>query len=524
VPQCSKKLGLVCKNATRDPFVNYFSTFRHIESLFELLQAARIECLALIIRMYQPVGTLKFFKLHLRVPFLLLALLEFCICVIAVYVAVYVRFNGRGITEVVHLESPIVTSIIFGVVMPTTMMAMGLYQSRFRGGIMGVFLRSIIGFLCGAAFLALLYYLFPQLYLGRGAFGLALLIAFFMVGTIRPIFFYYVDRDILKVRVLVLGAGQYAASISDRLRRRVDRRGFKIVGYVPAGNVVADTIDAELLKPIDNTSLLELCRENQIDEVVVAVDDRRGHVPMEELLSCRLHGFDVIDVLGFFEREQGKLPLDLLRPEWLVFSDGFARSGFQDFTKRLFDVVASLLILAITWPFMVAAYIAIKLEDGKDAPVFYQQTRVGYLGKPFGVLKFRSMTTNAEKDGVAQWATKNDSRVTRTGNIMRTTRIDELPQIINVLKGDMSFVGPRPERPEFVEQLSKEIKFYDERHAVKPGITGWAQVSYPYGASKKDSEQKQEFDLYYIKNHTLFLDSLILLQTAEVVLFGKGAR
>jgi len=439
------------------------------------------------------VGTLKFFKLHLRVPFLLLALLEFFICVIAVYVAVYVRFNGRGITEVVHLESPIVTSVIFGLVMPTTMMAMGLYQSRFRGGIMGVFLRSVIGFLCGAAFLALLYYLFPQLYLGRGAFGLALLIAFFMVGTIRPIFFYYVDKDILKVRVLVFGAGEYAASISNRLRRRVDRRGFKVVGYVQAGNEHDDSIDASKLMNLDE-------------------------------LSCRLHGFDVIDVLGFFEREQGKLPLELLRPEWLVFSDGFARSGFQDLTKRLFDILASLAILSITWPFMVAAYIAIRLEDGADAPIFYQQTRVGYLGKPFGVLKFRSMTTNAEKDGVAQWATKNDSRVTRTGNIMRKTRIDELPQIINVLKGDMSFVGPRPERPEFVEELSKEIKFYDERHAVKPGITGWAQVSYPYGASMKDSEQKQEFDLYYIKNHTLFLDSLILLQTAEVVLFGKGAR
>ncbi len=469
-------------------------------------------------------GTLKFFNLHLRVPFLLLALLEFFICVIAVYVAVYVRFNGRGLTEVVHLQSPIVTSVIFGVVMPTTMMAMGLYQSRFRGGIMGVFLRSVIGFLCGAAFLALVYYLFPQLYLGRGVFGLALLIAFFMVGTIRPIFFYYVDRDILKSRVLILGAGTNAASISSRLRRRVDRRGFKIIAYVNTGEKASDSIDSSLVLQQKDISLLEYCEEAQIDEIVVAVDDRRGQVPMEELLSCRLHGFDVIDVLGFFEREQGKLPLDLLRPEWLVFSDGFARSGFQDLTKRLFDILASAAILAITWPFMVLAIIAIKLEDGWDAPIFYQQTRVGYLGKTFGVLKFRSMTTNAEKDGVAQWATKNDSRVTRTGGIMRTTRIDELPQIINVLKGDMSFVGPRPERPEFVEQLSKEIKFYDERHAVKPGITGWAQVSYPYGASKKDSEQKQEFDLYYIKNHTLFLDSLILLQTAEVVLFGKGAR
>lgn len=470
------------------------------------------------------VGTFKFFKLHLRVPFLLLALLEFFICVIAVYVAVYVRFNGQGLTEVVHLESPVVTSILFGLVMPTTMMAMGLYQSRFRGGVLGVFLRSVIGFLCGAAALALLYYLIPSLYLGRGVFGLALLIAFFMVGTIRPIFFYYVDRDIMKIRVLVLGAGDRAASITSRLRRRVDRRGFRIAGYVPTSDRLADSLDKDQILDIDHHSLLDYCKSNAIDEIVVAVQERRGHVPMEDLLACRMNGIDVIDILHFFEREQGKLPLDLLRADWLVYSDGFARTGVQDLTKRLFDIVASLLIISITWPFMVFALIAIKLEDGLDAPVFYQQTRVGFLGKPFGVLKFRSMSINAEKDGVAQWATKNDSRVTRAGGIMRKTRIDELPQIINVLRGDMSFVGPRPERPAFVEQLSKEIKFYDARHAVKPGITGWAQVSYPYGASTEDSQHKQEFDLYYIKNHTLFLDTLILLQTAEVVLFGKGAR
>jgi len=470
------------------------------------------------------VGTFKFFKLHLRVPFLLLAFLEFFICVTAVYVAVYVRFDGQGLTEVEHVQSPIVTSILFGIVMPMTMMAMGLYQSRFRGGVMGVFLRSVIGFVCGAALLALLYYVIPSLYLGRGVFGLALLIAFFMVGTIRPIFFYYVDRDILKVRVLVLGGGRRAASISQRLRRRVDRRGFRIVGYIPMPTDDTSTLQDVNFLSLQDKSLLDLCLEENIDEVVVAVDERRGGAFMPELLDCRLHGIEVTDILGFFEREQGKLPLNLLRPDWLVFSDGFARSNLQDLCKRVFDIVASVLIIAITWPFIVLAFLAIKLEDGVAAPVFYQQTRVGFLGKTFGVLKFRSMSINAEKDGVAQWATKNDTRVTRVGNIIRKARVDELPQILNVLRGDMSFVGPRPERPEFVAELGQTIKFYHERHAVKPGITGWAQVSYPYGASQVDSEQKQEFDLYYIKNHTLFLDTLILLQTAEVVLFGKGAR
>ncbi len=461
--------------------------------------------------------------MHLRVPFLLLALLEFCICVAAVYVAVYVRFD-RTLTDVVHIRSPILSSTLFGLVMPITMMAMGLYQSRFRGGVLGVFLRSVIGFAGGAVILALLYYIVPSLYLGRGVFGLAILIAFFMVGTLRPLFFHYVDRDLMKLRVLVLGSGDKAASIGRRLRRKVDRRGFRIVGYVPLATDVTTAIDSAKLIELGDQRLLDYCIEHDVDEIVVAADERRGGIPLEQLLEVKLHGLDVIDLLSFFEREQGKLPLEILRPDWLIYSDGFERGAMRDVMKRLFDVVASLLILLVTWPFMVACAIAIRLEDGKGAPIFYKQTRVGYLGKPFEVLKFRSMSVNAESAGGAQWATTGDSRVTRTGEVIRKTRIDELPQILNVLRGDMSFVGPRPERPHFVEQLNEEIPYYRERHAVKPGITGWAQVCYPYGASIKDSVQKQEFDLYYIKNHTIFLDMLILCQTAEVVLFGKGAR
>ena len=469
-------------------------------------------------------GTFKLFKMHLRVPFLLLALIEFCVCVAAVYVAVYVRFDGKHPTAIESINSPVLTSVLFGMVMPVTMMAMGLYQSRFRGGILGVFLRSIIGFICGAAVLALLYYLIPSLYLGRGVFALAIIIAFFMVGTIRPMFFYYVDKDILKIRVLVLGAGEKASSIQRRLRRRVDRRGFRIVGYVPLTTDKSIEVDAAQVVDLDQKTLLEYCTQATVDEIVVAADERRRGMPLDQLLECKLFGIDVLDLLSFFEREQGKLPLDILRPDWLIYSDGFEKGAVRDVSKRVFDIIASLLILSFTWPFMLVAILAIKIEDGWQAPVFYGQIRVGYLGSPFEVLKFRSMSVNAEKDGVAKWATKNDSRVTRAGQIMRTTRIDELPQILNVLRGDMSFVGPRPERPHFVTALTEHIPYYQERHAVKPGITGWAQVCYPYGASMSDSVQKQEFDLYYIKNHTIFLDMLILAQTAEVVLFGKGAR
>jgi len=470
------------------------------------------------------VGTFKFFKLHLRVPFLILAFLEFCICVGAVFIAGYVRFDGSQITEIQSISSPVATSVLFGLVMPTTMMAMGLYQSRFRGGIIGVFLRSVIGFICGAAILALLYYVIPPLKLGRGVFALAIIIAFFMVGTIRPLFFYYVDRDILKIRVLILGAGEKAGSITRRLRRRVDRRGFRVVGYAPLPTDRGMGLDSSLLVDIKDGSLLDFAIANQVDEIVVAADERRGALPLEQLLECKLHGLDVIDLLSFFEREQGKLPLDILRPDWLIYSDGFERGAFRDILKRTFDIVASMFIILITWPFMLLAAIGIKIEDGLSAPIIYRQVRVGYLGKPFEVLKFRSMTTDAEQSGGAQWAVENDARVTKVGQFIRNTRIDELPQILNVLTGAMSFVGPRPERPHFVEQLNETIPYYRERHAVKPGITGWAQVCYPYGASLKDSVQKQEFDLYYIKNHTIFLDMLILCQTAEVVLFGKGAR
>ena len=245
----------------------------------------------------------------------MLAVVEFCICVLAVFIAINVRFDGYQIESLPGITSPVATTLLFALVMPTTMMAMGLYQSRFRGGIIGVFLRSVIGFLCGAVILALLYYLIPPLKLGRGVFALSILIAFFMVGTIRPLFFYYVDRDVLKIRSLVLGAGEKASSISRRLRRRVDRRGFRIVGYVPLNKDAGVRLDDSLLIDLNGSSLRDYATKNNIDEIVVAADERRASLPQDQLLDCKMHGLDVIDLLSFFEREQGKLPLDILRPD-----------------------------------------------------------------------------------------------------------------------------------------------------------------------------------------------------------------
>ena len=294
------------------------------------------------------------------------------------------------------------------------------------------------------------------------------------------------------------------------------------MGFVPAG------AEASLIPPerrLDPSGgLLALARAHGVDEIVVGADDRRGSLPMSDLLECRLAGIQVTDLATFFEREAGKIKLGIVDPSWLVFSDGFDRRQWRQVTKRAFDMAASTILLLLAAPLMLLTALAIWLESGFKGPIIYRQERVGEGGCVFTVLKFRSMRTDAEKDGKAVWAQKDDDRITTVGRVIRKLRIDELPQVFNVLRGDMSFVGPRPERPCFVADLSKQIPYFGLRHCVKPGITGWAQLRYAYGASVEDSAEKLKFDLYYAKNHSLVFDLMILMQTVEVVLFGKGAR
>jgi sugar transferase (PEP-CTERM system associated) len=261
-----------------------------------------------------------------------------------------------------------------------------------------------------------------------------------------------------------------------------------------------------------------------VDEIVVAPDCRRGSLPLDELMACRLRGVHVNELNVFLEKQTGCANIDTLSPSWVVFDSGFSRGVVRSASKRAFDIAASLLLLFLALPLMLVTALLIKSESGFGGPIFYMQERVGEGGKTFRVIKFRSMHADAERDGVARWATSGDDRVTRIGRVIRKLRIDELPQVINVLRGEMSFVGPRPERPVFVEQLEREIPHYGLRHAVKPGITGWAQLRYAYGASVRDAEEKLKYDLYYVKNHSLLFDLLVLVQTVEVVLFGKGAR
>ncbi len=471
------------------------------------------------LRFVGTMATVRLFKQYIPAPFILLALIEFGIYAVSVVLAVEVRFFGNSnlVPQSVGTVAP--KALLFAVVMLISAISMGLYKRSFREGISGILVRIVISFALAMLMISLVFYIIPDLFMGRGLLGIALALSFAGVVISRTAFFSVLDHDTFKRRVLVLGSGKRAATMA-QLRRRVDHRGFFIVGFVHI-NGETDSVDKQRIIASDS-NLIALAQRYEADEVVVAMDDRRRGFPVHELLDCKMSGIEVVDLQTFFERETGKLRLDCMHPSWMIFSDGFGQSPLQDYIKRFFDLVVSATLLLLTFPIMIVTAIAIVVED--RGPIFFRQVRVGQNGKLFHVIKFRSMGVDAEKDGKARWAQKNDSRVTCVGSFIRAVRIDELPQIFNVLRGSMSFVGPRPERPEFVEKLSVTIPYFSERHRVKPGITGWAQIRYPYGASENDAMEKLQYDLYYAKNHNLFLDLTVLLQTGEVILFGQGAR
>ena len=415
-----------------------------------------------------------------------------------------------------------VRACMFAAITVLSLGAMGLYEPRMREGASGILLRTVGGFLAAAMVMSAIFYVLPDLHMWRGIYFYAAATAFTANLISRSAVTRVTGREQFKNRVLVYGSGQAASTITNSMRRSSDRKGFTIVGFVRAGEEKS-AVEGERIINLQQ-SLADYARQTEIDQIVIAMDDKREALPMDDLFKCRLKGVEVFDLVNFFEREAGKILVDHATPGWMSFTDGFRHSAASRIAKRWFDVTASLVLLLFAWPFMLLTALAIWLEDGFGAPVLFRQERVGQHGKTIEVLKFRSMSVDAEGDGKARWATKNDSRVTRVGNFIRKTRIDELPQILNVLSGDMAFIGPRPERPQFVKELAERIPYYNARHCVKPGITGWAQLCYPYGASENDARQKLQFDLYYVKNHSLFLDFMICLTTVEVVLFGKGAR
>jgi len=457
---------------------------------------------------------------YVHVSIAVLALVEFAVYYVAFVLAAVVRF-GVDLPEFEYANGPLwPRALLFSLVMTVCLLAFGLYSARQRARAFGIVMRVGAAVVAGVSVTAVVCYVFPALRVGRGVMVLASMGAMVGVALTRTIFSRFVHEDVFKRRVLVYGSGQGAAAIAE-LRRRTDRRGFVLVGFVRASGEA----HAMAVAALDSSlGLFELCARHDVDEVVVAMEDRRRYFPLRELLECRLAGVDVTELLTFLERETGRVRLDVLNPSWLIFGPGFRRDPLRLFSSRTLDVIASLLILALTFPVMVAIALGVLIEDGWRAPVFYRQARVGRGGRSFELLKFRSMRRDAETDGQARWAAKDDPRITRVGAVIRKLRIDELPQILNVLRGHMSFVGPRPERPHFVSELAQKIPYYVERHCVNPGITGWAQLCYPYGSSEQDAIEKLQYDLYYIKNNSFLFDLSILVQTVEVVFMGKGAR
>lgn len=349
-------------------------------------------------------------------------------------------------------------------------------------------------------------------------------VAYLLVGLVlvRGLLLTAWHGSLVQQRVLIVGTGNEAHAVAADLKSR-RRRSHAVVGFFPAGESVLPAEDKRFTIFNRDTRIEDIVNKHDVNQIIVAVKEQRGgNVPMDQLLSARINGIPVMDLAAFYEQTTGEVPVDSLKASFLVYGRGFAQDRARIAVKRVFDVVTSLALLAVASPIMLVTAIAIKLES--KGPLIYRQERVGLAGKTFMCLKFRSMCNDAEKDGVAVWATKNDARVTRVGRFIRKTRIDELPQLISVLKGEMSMVGPRPERPSFVAQLRDQIPFYDVRHSVKPGVTGWAQVRYAYGASVEDALHKHQYDLYYVKNNSLFLDLLVIFETVSVVLFREGAQ
>lgn len=460
---------------------------------------------------------LDFFRKQSMRWVIVLALTELLLLAASLNVAIWLRFGDFN--ELSHQPE---RSVVFALILMVGLVAMGQYQAHMRASWFSLLARQAVAFVLGGLGLVVFYYVMPSAYVGRGVLAIALLVGYVVVTAYRAAFLRLVEVEALKRRILVLGSGTRASQIHNRMRRRTDRRGFVVVGFVPRpGEPVL--VPAERLVTPD-APLDVWAEKHHIDEIVVGMDDRRGSPMMDELLECRQLGIDVIDLASFFERESGRVQLSLIHPSWLVYSGGFYATPMRRFSKRCFDLVMASVTLALTWPLMLLTALAIRLESGRGQPILYRQERVGMRGRTFWLFKFRSMRTDAECDGVARWAAKHDDRVTRVGRFIRKVRLDELPQLWNVLKGEMSFIGPRPERPQFVADLAKKVQYYNLRHCLKPGLAGWAQLRYSYGASEEDAAEKLKYDIYYVKHHNLLFDMLILIQTVEVVLFGRGAR
>ena len=460
----------------------------------------------------------RLFKHYVPHTVLLLGLIDFVMLLLAGEGGWILR-NWQIEGEIDPSASRIPQMVTFAVTLQLAMVGVGVYGLEALQSMRFAVARLVVSVSLGILLLSLIFFLVPALTFWRSNLLYAMIFALGGLTLVRIILGQSLDGEVFKRRVMILGAGPRAARVEQLAAR--NGASFSVAGYVSMNDGPAAVARAVNRGDIANLSAHVV--KLRASEVVLALEERRNALPLSDLLRIKTTGVHVNDLSSFLERETGRVDLDSLNPSWLIFSDGFsAGRRLSSAGKRMFDITVSAIILALTGPLILLVALLVKLES--KGPAFFRQRRVGLYGQNFDILKLRSMREDAEVGGVAVWAQKDDPRVTRIGSIIRKLRIDELPQAWSVLKGEMSFVGPRPERPQFVADLEARLPYYAERHMVKPGITGWAQINYPYGASIEDARHKLEFDLYYAKNYTPFLDLLILLQTVRVVLWPEGAR
>jgi sugar transferase (PEP-CTERM system associated) len=435
----------------------------------------------------------------------------------AFYIGIYLRFGGieEGLMKYQHI---VIRSMSFVFVPILCSFFMELYDQQKNRSRKEILLRSLIAGVFSLIVLSSIYYIIPETKLWRGNLALSLLIFTTAQFVWHATYTIFLRLPTFAKRVLILGIGQKAELMGSMIG--ATNHNYVLAGYIDCPSEALAVPAYQIVG--DRESICETARKERAHKIVISLSEKRGVLPLREIMNCKLSGIDILDAPSFYEEVMGKLFIEDTRPSWFIFSDGFRITALKRVYKRLFDVALSVIGLTIASPLMPVMALLIKVNS--PGPVFFRQVRVGEREKNFVLYKFRTMCEDAENDTGAVWAQQKDTRVTGVGNILRKTRFDEIPQLFNVLKGDMSLIGPRPERPEFVEKLKEIIPYYSERHFVKPGITGWAQVKYRYGASVEDAVEKLRYDLYYIKNLSFFLDMLIVLETVKVVLFGRGSR
>ena len=459
---------------------------------------------------------IKLFNHYLHRRTLLYVFFDLGLVVLAVMAAI--GWQSRNLASV--MPAAVASAFLMGIGMLAVNSGLGFYARVHNRSITQSRARAVLALVMLLALAVFVFELFPLELENRRAFAWVVSGGLLLVLALRLFAMHSTTQSMVRTRILVFGTGTRAKLVGRSLKRADP--SVDLVGYFAGPNEAVTEVSAwGILTP--DKSLTDIVVDEQVDEIVVALAERRGgSMPLRELLDCKLHGVRVVDIATHFEKTLGQIRLDSVNPGWLIFGDGFNQGMARTLVKRFLDIVFALVLIILAAPLMLITGILILLESG--GPVLYLQERVGLNGRLFNVVKFRSMRTDAEKDGKPQWAQAGDSRVTRIGRIIRKLRIDELPQLFTVLVGDMSLVGPRPERPFFVDQLTQEIPYYSVRLSVKPGLTGWAQVRYHYGATMEDSAEKLQYDLYYVKNHTWFLDLVVLFETIGVVLTGKGAQ